>query len=191
MDDSDDSPESLTTDPEMRQLLGMFDVPAFARRGQDLEFSLDRLQARCRRERETRLDMVRLRLRQWSAAAIGPNDGIEIFTAPIDALVVIVVAEPLVWSIRPAASRRRLAIARDLSSSVERFNRLWAKFVAGLNLGPINNMIDHYNRYYLLEKECAFGSARVAARNFRPRQPLTPEVLLADHPFLPAVELRP
>ena len=60
--------------PELRRMLGLFDVPAFARRGQDLEFHLGRLRDRCRHARDESLAMVRLRLRQWASACAGPGD---------------------------------------------------------------------------------------------------------------------
>lgn len=191
MTDDDATTELTTTDPEMRQLLGLFDVPAFARRGQELEFALARLHARCLREREARLDMVRLRLRQWAAVATGPDDGGDLFTGRIGPLWPIVGAEPPSWAPVTGPSRRRLAAARDLAASVERFNRRWTRFLDELNVRPINGMIDHYNRYYVLEKECVFGSARLASRHFQPQPKLTPEGLLRDHPLLPPVLLRP
>ena len=49
-------------------------------------------------------------------------------------------------------------------------------------------MIDHYNRYYVLEKECVMGSGRLAARFFTPIPLLTPAQLLQDHPLLPVPE---
>ena len=168
----------------MRQLLGMFDVPAFARRGQELEFALDHLKARLARQREDRLDMVRMRLRQWCAVATSPIDGLEFVNVP--ALIEAVGAlDPPVWASSPGPRRRRLAVARDLLASVERFNRRWTAYLDGLNLSPSNTMIHNYNRYYLLEKECIFGSSRAAARNFRPVRPLTVEGLRAEHPLLP------
>src|SRR4051812_19062823 len=115
MDDSQETPELATSDPEMRQLLGLFDVPAFARRGQELEFALDRLRARCLREREEMLAMVRLRLRQWASAATGPEDGRDLFAAPIDALWPLASADPPAWAPAPGPARRRLATARDLA----------------------------------------------------------------------------
>ncbi len=179
-----ETPELAVSDPEMRQLLGMFDVPAFARRGQELEFALDQLRARLAREREARLDMVRMRLRQWCAVATSPDEGTDPLNVPalLDALHI---SEPPAWAATPAPRRRRLAVARDLLASVERFNRRWAAYLDGLNLGPINAMIDNYNRYYLLEKECAFGSSRAAARHFRPVRPLTVEGLREEHAMLP------
>ena len=58
-------------------------------------------------------------------------------------------------------------VARDLIASVERFNKRWGQFLEALNLDPINQMIDQYNTYYVLEKECVMGSPRLAARHFR------------------------
>ena len=87
MDETDDSTPMTNVDAEMKELLGLFDVPAFARRGQDLEYALARLHDRCRRERLGMLDMVRLRLRQWSRAATGPDDWRTTFAAPIDRLL--------------------------------------------------------------------------------------------------------
>ena len=39
MDDSEGSPSTLNADieTEVKELMGLFDLPAFARRGQDLE----------------------------------------------------------------------------------------------------------------------------------------------------------
>ena len=179
-----ETPELAVSDPEMRQLLGMYGVPAFARRGQELEFALDHLRNGLVREREARLDMVRLRLRQWCEVATSPDDGSDLRNVPalIEALHL---SKPPAWASSPAPRRRRLAVARDMLASIERFNRRWTAFLDGLNLDPINTMIDHYNRYYLLEKECAFASSRAASRNFRPIRPRTVEGLRAEHPPLP------
>jgi hypothetical protein len=185
MDDALESTEMPVTDPELRQLLGLFDVPAFARRGQDLEYGLGRLRERCRRERSALLEMVRLRLRQWSAVARGPDDWSGAFAGTIASLWPLADAGPPTWADRPATPRRRRAVARDLIASVERFNRRWVRVIEGLDLGPINRLIDQYNRYYVLEKECSLGSPRLAARHFKPRTRLTAETLLADFPPLP------
>ena len=184
MDDAD-APASLEiTDAETRQLLGLFDVPAFARRGQDLEYTLARLHERCARERFAMLEMVRVRLRQWAHASPGPDAWPLAFVAPIADLWPFGGAEAPVWAVRPAPDRRRKSLARDLVASVERFNRRWRRFLADLDLQPINARIDHYNHYYLLEKECVLGSARLAARHFIPRSRLSFEDLLTRYPLL-------
>ena len=176
------------TDPETRQLLGLFDTPAFVRRGQDLDYALARLRDRCRRERADRLEMVRTRLRQWASVAVGPRD-LPPFARPIDALWPLSDAGAPNWADRPAPARRRAVIARDLIASVERFNRRWPRFLDELDLRPVNLLIEQFNRYYLLEKECSLGSPRLAARFFEPRPPLTTDALRAEFPTLPAIAL--
>jgi hypothetical protein len=74
---------------------------------------------------------------------------------------------------------------------VTRFNRRWITFLDELNLAPVNRMIDQYNRYYVFEKECVVGSARLAARLFTPRSHLTRGDLAAEYPLLPVPELLP
>lgn len=190
MDATDDEAIPMTTsDAGMNELLGLFDLPAFARRGQDLEYTLARIHARCRRERSAMLDMVRLRLRQWSAATVGPGSWAEVFATTIEPLWSLCRADPPVWADRPAPVRRQRAIARDLVASVTRFNHRWARFLDDLGLDHVNRLIDQYNRYYLLEKECCLGSARLAARFYTPKPRLTVETLLAEHPPLPVPEL--
>ena len=50
VDDTDESLPTLNADieTEVKEMMGLFDVPAFARRGQDLEITLRRLHERCR-----------------------------------------------------------------------------------------------------------------------------------------------
>jgi hypothetical protein len=186
MDDDPAGPIPMEVDPELRQLLGLFDAPAFARRGQDLEYALGRLHARCRREREAMLEMVRVRLRQWAGVATGPGDWAPEFAAPVGPLWPLAVADAPAWAGRRGPARRRRAVARDLAASVGRFNRRWSRFLDELPLGPINDAIDRYNRYYLLEKECSLGSARLASRFFAPRPRVTPEALRVEYPPVPA-----
>src|SRR3954454_23551820 len=108
MDEPEVQPATITnSDAEIKELLGLFDVPAFARRGQDLEYALDRLYARCLRERSARLDMVRVRLRQWSGAVSSPAGWRGTSTAPIDDLWPLAGAEAPVWAASPAPPRRR------------------------------------------------------------------------------------
>ena len=189
MSESEESTPMTSGDPEINELLGLFDVPAFARRGQDLEYSLSRLDERCRRQRNEMLDPVRMRLRQWARAVTRPDDWAVAFAAPIEPLWPLCQAEPPVWSDRPANLHRGRVIARELQASVSRFNRRWTKFLEEIKLESVNRAIDQYNRYYVLEKECVLGSPRLAARHFTPRAFLTVEGLLATYPVLPVPEL--
>src|SRR3954447_15065088 len=97
MDESDESHSLMSTETEIKELLGLFDAPAFVRRGQDLEYALARLKVRCRRERNALLDMVRLRLRQWAGVATCPDDHAGAFVAPVAALWRLCDAEPPAW----------------------------------------------------------------------------------------------
>jgi hypothetical protein len=171
-------------DGEIKELLGLFDLPAFARRGQDLEYALRRVHSRCRDQREEFLEMVRVRLRQWSRVAAGPGDWKEVFVEAIDSLWLLALSDPPSWADRVAPARQLRIVARDLKASVERFNDRWWQYLQSLNLGPTNGVIDQYNRYYLIEKECVVGSARLAARCFVPVALLTPDSLLGEYPTL-------
>jgi hypothetical protein len=177
-------------DAEIKELLGLFDVPAFARRGQDLEYALVRLRSRSRRHRGGMLDMVRLRLRQWASVADGPGADSPVFASTIAGLWALAEAEPPRWAARSAPLRRLRSIARDLVASVERFNRRWSDHLDGLDLTSINRQVDDYNRFYLLEKECSLGSARLAARHFVPKDRVTLDELRAELPPLPVPVLK-
>lgn len=191
MDDADESVPTLNSDIEadVKELMGLFDLPAFARRGQDLEYTLKRLHDRCAAARGEMLEMVRMRLRQWSRAVTGSNSWVGVFAASIEPLWVVSTALPPQWAPAAAGSRVQRAIARDLIAAVVRFNRRWLNFVARMNLEPANQVIEQYNKYYVIEKECVMGSARLAARHFTPVPRLTTESILAAHRALPVPEL--
>jgi hypothetical protein len=190
----DNTEESLPAmnagiETDIKELMGLFDLPAFARRGQELEFTVRRLHERCRVARGDLLDMVRLRLRQWSHAATGPAAWSDVFSQSIEPLWVLAQAEDPQWAGTPASIRRRSIIGRDLIASVARFNHRFTQFLGRLNLEPVNLIIEQYNRYYVFEKECVMGSARLAARYFSPVSRITTESLLHDHPTLPVPQL--
>jgi hypothetical protein len=192
VDDAEAPPAALNADieTEVKEMMGLFDLPAFARRGQDLEITLRRFNERCHTARLQLLDMVQLRLRQWSRAVTGPDSWPTMFTGSIEPLWPLAEAERPTWAEFPAPFRHQRIIAGDLIAAVRRFNRRWDQFVKQLNLEPVNTVIDGYNRYYVLEKECVMGSARLAARNFQQKPLLTTAILLDDHPPLPVPELR-
>ena len=191
MDETEDTTPLAGTEAEIKELLGLFDAPAFARRGVDLEYALGRIDARCRRERGAMLEMVRLRLRQWAAVAPGPATALEVFIAPIDALWPLADAPPPAWADRPAPARKLRSVARDLVASVARFNRRWDRLLAELDYEPVNRLVERYNRYYVLEKECTLRSPRLAARHFEPESPVSYESLLGRYPTLPLPDLKP
>jgi hypothetical protein len=54
----------------------------------------------------------------------------------------------------------------------------------------VNRLVDRYNRYYVLEKECTLRSARLAARHFEPKPRVSHDALLERYPPLPLPELK-
>ena len=185
----DEASGPIGLESEINELLGLFDVPAFVRRGQDLEHALARLHTRCQRERDERLEMVRMRLRQWAAVAASPDLECAVFAEPIEYLWVMTGTPATEWGKRPASAWRQRGMARDLADAVARFNERWRAFLDGMSLDVINRMIDQYNRFYVLEKECSLGSPKLAARHFVPKPCVTREGLLEQYPLLPVPEL--
>jgi len=190
MEETDNELTSVTSvDSEINELLGLFDAPAFVRRGQDVEYAIGRLHERCRRERGEKLEMVRLRLRQWAAVVTRPDEASPGFARAIEALWPLSGADAPEWAARPASPRRQRTVSRDLVAALTRFNRRWEHFLDGMNLEAVNRMIDQYNRYYVLEKECILGSTKLAARHFVPKARLTRDGLLDLYPLLPVPDL--
>lgn len=74
------------------------------------------------------------------------------------------------------------ALKRFLASA-ERFNRGWQRFLNGLDLEPVNRLRRDYNRFYVLEKECAFGNEKVA-ENFEPLELIDLAYLQERFPLL-------
>jgi hypothetical protein len=177
---------------EFLQMLGRFDGPAYVRRARGVQEALERLLERCRHQRNEWLMMVRLRVGELRAlagdwAALRP-----LLAEGQDAVLERLHAElepRLRVPVEQTSSRRLLRRAvRELNESIERFNRRWQKYLAEVDLTPLNELRDGYNRYYVLEKECALGSAAVARQGFRPLLPYTFAELHAEVPLLPVIE---
>ncbi len=113
-----------------------------------------------------------------------------VFSRSIEPLWPLAEAGQPTWAESPAPIRRQRQIAVDLIAAALRFNRRWQRFLEQLHIEPINAIIDQYNRYYVIEKECVMGSARLAARHFQPEPLLTISTLVVHHPLLPVPELR-
>jgi hypothetical protein len=91
----------------------------------------------------------------------------------------------------PTRSHRRLrGVLVELRESIARFNRRWESHLPTVDLTYVNELRDNYNNYYLLEKECALRSARLARQGFVPLEPLTTQDLFVALPLLPLPVLR-
>ncbi len=168
----------------------MYGPPAYIRRAREVEAALERLLDRCRRQRDEWLAMVGLRLGvlsglagEWPALAplldgadeLGRLERLERDLAP-----------SLRVPVAPTTSRRRLRRALlELAESIARFNRRWEAYLRAVDLGPLNELRDGYNRHYVLEKECAVRSPRLAREGFVRLEPFTTADLFALLPPLP------
>jgi hypothetical protein len=190
-------------DDELRvrmMVAAQYDAPAYIRRARGVEVAFEDLLARCRRQRTEWLFGVRLHLGALRAGASSWDvlrpllaDGGQV--AALERLHAEA-GDPDVPMTGPAGvpacgspRGRRRALAR-LRASVERFNRRWLAFIDRLDLGEVNRLRDGYNRYYLLEKECAVGPARLLPQTFRKLPPVATADVLDRLPPLPVLRPR-
>jgi len=180
--------ESDVWSQSAKRLLGLYDVPAYVRRGLQVTDAISRFTKRCQQQREELLDGVRMRLRAWNAAAKRSPATADKWYQPNQAMILHLnemllteVDRPAGWATPPRAA----AAWRDLVSSIARFNDRWRKFAATVDAAAVNRLIDGYNRYYLFEKECVIRSPALASRNFQPLAPITPDWILEQFPLLP------
>jgi hypothetical protein len=172
--------------------LGQFDAPAYIRRARRVDDALACLLERCGGQREKALKPVRHRLEVLESVA-GGRDVLAALLShpePVDLIAELHQAGAEL-SARPASSRRTLQRAvAELNDSVQAFNRRWTRFLEQVDLGPVNDARAGYNRYYVLEKECAVRSVQVARQGFQPLPPLMLEELKERFPCLPILVLR-
>jgi hypothetical protein len=77
---------------------------------------------------------------------------------------------------------------RQFLDSAQRYNRNWSSYIDGLDLELVNKPRRDFNQFYVLEKECAFGSERVAD-GFEPLGMIDSGFLYSRFPLLPLPKL--
>jgi hypothetical protein len=172
------------------RVLAQYDGPAYLRRARRVQDSYDGLLEQCRLQREVWLAMARVHLGMLRGLA-GDWPALVDHLADEEQLSVL----EALWTglqprlrvpVEPTVSTRALREALcELNESLERFNRRWTNFVRGLDLSALNAERADYNRYYLLEKECAVRSPHIARQGYRRMEQLTAEYLLSVLPPLP------
>lgn len=170
------------SDRLFKQVAAHYDAPAFARRARRVEDALQDLLDRCQTQRQAWLDPVRARLKELLAVLSAPCHTKSI----VEVARALEIALPEFTSASASARQRQRALVA-LTDSVARFNRRWAAYLLKLDLAPLNCLREDYNRYYVLEKECALRSPRVARIGFVPLQPLTRQQLEERFPRLPGL----
>jgi hypothetical protein len=178
-----------------QQFLAQYDAPAYVRRARQVQEAFDLLLNRCQRQRDEWLYMSRLRfgtlrelagdwaqLRPWLA----DEDQVSILEH-LQALLDPQLRLPVARTLSPRVLRHALY---ELKDSLEHFNRRWQRFLSTVDLTEVNALREDYNRYFLLEKECALRSPRLARQGFSRLEPLTPGELAALLPLLQVPQLK-
>jgi hypothetical protein len=167
----------MSTDAEDRrifqQIISGFDAPAYIRRARRVEEAWNDLLERCRHKRAHLLEMPCLRLARFFKLTASWSPIPADICLPKDVSYLDKLHRewtPQLRSIvRPARTAAEIIQAlADLVRSFERFNRRWLEFVNEIDLAHVNELRDGYNRFYVLEKECALFSSRIARDGFVP-----------------------
>ncbi len=178
------------------QVVSHYDAPAYVRRGRLVQQALHDLLERCRKQRDQWLEMARLRIGQLVALA-GDLPRLAPFLAQPQELEILrelltELQPQLRMPVEPTTSPRQLRRAvLDLCESLERFNRKWLAYLDKADLCLVNEVREGYNKYYLLEKECAMRSPVLARIGFFRLEPLTSADLRRLLPPLPVPRLSP
>jgi len=177
-----------------QRVLGHYDAPAFIHRARRVQEALDHLLTRCRQQREQWLRMPRLHLGMLKSLA-GDWQRLQPWLVNEDQINLLreletELAPRLQTKIEPTTSARLLQRSlRTLRDSLETFNRRWLDFLPTVDLTAVNKARDGYNRYYLLEKECAMRSPRLAWQGFKRLESFTIGELMTMLPILPIPKL--
>ena len=178
-----------------KRFISQYDGPAYVRRARRVEDAFRALVDHCEEKRRTMLEIARVRLGMLRALA-GDWDtlsGVVMDAPDLKVLRRLEAALEPALRIPPPPTRSQRILRRalcELIESLERFNRRWRQFLDAVDLRPINELRDGYNRYYVLEKEFAVRSARVARHGFVPLAPLTAAALFELLPLLPVPRSR-
>ena len=80
------------------------------------------------------------------------------------------------------------ASLRQFVDSAARFNRAWRVYLVGIDYESVNKPLRDYNRYYPLEKACAFGNETLSDE-FQPLDLIDLAFLESRFPYLPLPQL--
>jgi hypothetical protein len=157
--------------------------------------SFDQLLFRCGHQREEWLKMPRLQLGLLEARAAEWDRLLPWLQDEEQVAVLRQLKQILEPKLRVRIERTSSAwvlrrALRDLADCLRRFNHRWLAYLQGLDLSALNAEREDYNRYYLLEKECAMRSPRLARQGFQKLGPVTWSMLAEQLGALPVPEVK-
>lgn len=177
-------------DPAAKLVLGQYDAPAYIRRARNVESDLDELFIRCNSLRRQWLNQPERIYHELKAKA-GQWDRLEKWVSRPEQFAYLLRLEGLLQPVLkypPPVSRWFWGVGKSIEQlrlQIRQFNQAWEKHLKELDLNPLNRSREGYNRWYILEKECAMGSSALAGRGFEKLEPITHAELLAQFPLLP------
>jgi hypothetical protein len=181
----------------LKMLMEQGEEPSFLRRAREVQDAWDGLLKRCQSRHDETLRLPRMHLgnlsRQvngdWSrlAAYLADENQVSLFAKLHEAWkprLPAVIKSPSPWS----STRSSLL---GFADSVDRFNRVWNKFLVNVDLSEVNRLRSNFNQYYPIEKAAAFDSEAIERLGFEPLDLATVEHLHASFPPLEVPTLLP
>jgi hypothetical protein len=168
-------------------MVATYNGPAYARRARAVHAAFEHLLARCRKQRDEWLTFVRISLGMLHALA-GSWDAVRPLVRDDESLDLLrrmhdELRPVLRITVDPTTSRRALrGTLAELIEGLERFNRRWNEYVVTVDLAGVNELREGYNRWYVLEKECALRNVATARAGFERLPPLTTADVLRHLP---------
>ena len=144
----------------LKILAEMGEEPAFIERARVAEDALTSLLERCAAGRAELLEWPRRHFTRLRRRIDDDWDRITPLVTDDDAgsMFVGLAAElPAIDQSRPSMFATDHSLLRNFLESAKRFNRAWGQFLDNAGLGDVNRVRDEYNRFYPVEKSCAFG----------------------------------
>lgn len=177
----------------LKILAEMGEEPAFISRGNAPQIALDDLLNVCTAHRQEQLKWPRRHFTTLRRRVSGDWSRLKSYLADQKGVDLLLALEGQLASDERDYSwfflttdKRAL---RQFYESAERFNKHWSAFITGAGLDHVNELRENYNRFYPMEKACAFGNDSVN-KGFQPLPPLDASMLFERFPLLTLPELR-
>lgn len=175
---------------EFLELLGQLGDPAFVRRARMVEDAERSFIAQCRVFRNELLDLAKMRMGRLAAIIDHDWTTLQAFVAGTESVFYLQNrydewSPQLQLPVPPSSHPKKIRQAlKELVASFEFFNKRWREYLDQLSFDGINGIRDEYNRYYVIEKSCAFQSDKIGQLGFVEKRPFTVDELLSQLPLL-------